>query len=62
MLQAVEYRFGAGETPPTPIEWLTDNGSCYTAHATRQFAGQLNLKPVTTHARTILKDAGRRSQ
>jgi putative transposase len=47
MMQAVEYRFGdAG--PPSEIEWLSDNGSCYTAAETRSFAKLLGLKPVTT--------------
>lgn len=27
MTQAVEYRFGPGQTVTQPIEWLTDNGS-----------------------------------
>jgi transposase InsO family protein len=30
MMQAVENRFGPDGKPPKPIEWLTDNGSCYT--------------------------------
>ena len=48
MMQAVEKRFGPNGKPLKPIEWLTDNGSCYTAAETRQFAKQLGLKPVTT--------------
>jgi transposase InsO family protein len=32
--------------PPQTIEWLTDNGSCYTAAETRSFAKQLGLNPV----------------
>lgn len=48
MIQAVEYRFGIGELPQKPVEWLTDNGSCYTAKDTRKFARGLNPKPVTT--------------
>jgi putative transposase len=48
MMQAVENRFGPNCKPPKPIEWLTDNGSCYTAAETRSFAKQLGLKPVTT--------------
>ena len=48
MMQAVESRFGPNGKPPKPIEWLTDNGSCYTAAQTRSFAKQLGLKPVTT--------------
>jgi putative transposase len=38
MVQAVEYRFGEGSTVQTPIEWLSDNGSCYTAIETITFA------------------------
>src|SRR3954464_15207221 len=42
MLEAVESRFGALQAP-APIEWLTDNGSAYTARQTRDFATALNL-------------------
>ena len=48
MMQAVEKRFGSNGKPPKTIEWLTDNGSCYTAAETRSFARQLGLKPITT--------------
>jgi putative transposase len=47
MMQAVDNRFGPNGKPPKPIEWLTDNGSCYTAAENRSFAKQLGLKPVT---------------
>lgn len=47
MLAAVEQRFGQAE-PAQPIEWLTDNGSPYVAHQTRQFARELGLTPLTT--------------
>lgn len=30
------------------VEWLPDNGSPYTAHETRVFAGQLNMAPCFT--------------
>ena len=39
MATAVETRFGAIETPH-PIEWLSDNGSPYTANETRLFGAQ----------------------
>jgi putative transposase len=52
MMQAVEYRFGPNRTAPTEIEWLSDNGSCYTAAETRSFARMLGLKPVTTPVRS----------
>ena len=48
MMQAVEYRFDAGNTPEKQIEWLTDNGYCYTAQETRKFAKAIGLKPLTT--------------
>jgi putative transposase len=48
MMQVVEKRFGSNGKPPKTIEWLTDNGSCYTAEETRSFAKELGLKPVTT--------------
>ncbi|MBX8718648.1 hypothetical protein HEQ57_26640, partial [Shigella sonnei] len=35
MLGAVERRFG-NDLPSSPVEWLTDNGSCYRANETRQ--------------------------
>lgn len=47
MLEAVEARFG-GVRAPHPVEWLSDNGSIYTAHDTRVFAAQLNLVPCFT--------------
>jgi putative transposase len=42
MLEAVETRFGSFRAPE-PVEWLSDNGSPYTALKTRRFAAQLNL-------------------
>ncbi|VUT23271.1 hypothetical protein SB6421_02639 [Klebsiella huaxiensis] len=47
MLRSVEKRFG-DRLPATPVQWLTDNGSEYTAHETRRFARELNLEPCTT--------------
>lgn len=47
MLAAVEQRFG-GELPDQPVEWLSDNGSAYTALETRNFAEELRLKPLNT--------------
>ncbi|MCG9027137.1 IS3 family transposase [Laribacter hongkongensis] len=47
MLEAVEKRLGL-DTPSAPIEWLSDNGSAYTAEVTRAFARMLGLEPVTT--------------
>jgi transposase InsO family protein len=42
MLEAVEKRF-ATIRAPHPVQWLSDNGSPYTAIGTRRFAMQLNL-------------------
>jgi putative transposase len=47
MLEAVETRFAALQAPHA-LEWLTDNGSPYTAKATRDFAMALNLVPCFT--------------
>src|SRR6476620_1341263 len=47
MLEAVESRFAAIQAPHAR-EWLTDNGSVYTAHETRAFATALNLVPCFT--------------
>ncbi|MBZ6954125.1 MULTISPECIES: DDE-type integrase/transposase/recombinase, partial [Klebsiella] len=47
MLRSVEKRFG-DRLPDTAVQWLTDNGSAYTAYETRRFARELNLEPCTT--------------
>ncbi|HBC7364356.1 TPA: IS3 family transposase [Klebsiella oxytoca] len=51
MLGAVERRFGS-ELPASPVEWLTDNGSCYRANETRQFARMLGLEPKNKAVRS----------
>ncbi|HIA5947188.1 TPA: IS3 family transposase, partial [Escherichia coli] len=51
MLGAVERRFG-NELPASPVEWLADNGSCYRANETRQFARMLGLEPKNTAVRS----------
>ena len=48
MTATVEHRFGRVNRLPRTIEWLSDNGSCYTARETRRFAREINLKPRTT--------------
>lgn len=51
MVDTVEYRFGAGTVQlPHPVEWLTDNGSCYTANETVAFGRSLGLLLCTTPA------------
>ena len=37
----------AARLPASPVEWLTDNGSCYRANETRQFAGCWDLNRRT---------------
>jgi len=51
MLEAVEKRFGAATTPQ-PIQWLSDNGSCYRAYETIEFAVRLGLVPCFTPVRS----------
>jgi hypothetical protein len=51
MLESVEKRFG-DQRPATPVQWLSDNGSAYTAEQTRLFARQIGLQPVTTPVRS----------
>ncbi len=48
MVATVEHRYGQVNRVPEPIEWLTDNGSCYTARKTRAFARGIGLIPRTT--------------
>lgn len=50
MQQAVAGRFGAGARPDAPIQWLSDNGSIYTALDTQITAERLHLVPITTPA------------
>ena len=51
MLESVEKRFGVLRVPH-PVEGLADNGSCYTAKDTRDFAAALNLKACFTPVRS----------
>jgi len=46
--ESIEYRFGTADRVPHRIEWLSDNGSAYTAHETRMFAASMGLLPCTT--------------
>jgi putative transposase len=48
MIESVERRFGLVNRLPLPIEWLSDNGSPYTAHETRRLAREIGLVPRTT--------------
>ncbi|WP_407216028.1 IS3 family transposase [Escherichia coli] len=51
MLGAVERRFG-NDLPSSPVEWLTDNGSCYRANETRLSARMLGLESKNTAVRS----------
>lgn len=42
MLETVGYRFGTQQVPKQ-LQWLTDNGSCYTAWETVAFGRSLGL-------------------
>jgi len=50
LVECVEYRFGPVLTLPHTIQWLTDNGSCYTARETVQSARGLGFEVCTTPA------------
>jgi putative transposase len=50
MQRAVTARFGEHERPDAPIQWLSDNGSIYTALDTLLTAERLHLVPITTPA------------
>jgi transposase InsO family protein len=51
MLESVERRF-TDRVVPHPIEWLSDNGSCYRAHETISFAQSIGLVPCFTPVRS----------
>ena len=48
MVEAIESRFGFVDELPHHIEWLSDNGSAYTAHETRAFATMMMGLEVRT--------------
>lgn len=50
MRRAVQARFGPGQRPDAPLQWLSDNGSIYTALDTQITAERLHLVPITTPA------------
>jgi transposase InsO family protein len=51
MLESVKKRFNDQQTP-NPVEWLSDNGSCYRAHETVSFAQSIGLVPCFTPVRS----------
>ncbi|KPO72198.1 transposase [Escherichia coli] len=52
MLGVVKYLFCNG-LPASPVEWLTDNGSCYRDNETRQFVRMLGLEPKNIAVRSL---------
>lgn len=52
IIQSLEHRFGAVARPPHPIEWLSDNGSCYRAYETIEFAAASSLLSRFTPVRS----------
>ena len=48
MAEAIEYRFGIVDQVPHRIQWLSDNGSAYTAYETIRFAKLMGLEVCTT--------------
>lgn len=52
MALAIDYRFGLVDEVPHTIEWLSDNGSSYTAYDTITFARLMGLEPCTTPYRS----------
>lgn len=51
MQESVEKRLG-DQTHATPVHWLSDSGSTYTAEQTRLPAQQIGSQPVTTPVRS----------
>lgn len=45
VITAVENRFGLVNTLPKPVEWLTDNGSCFIAKDTRSLLIDIGMEP-----------------
>ena len=48
MIESAEYRFGKLNRLPHAIQWLSDNGPCYTAHETVKFGRTLGFEICTT--------------
>ena len=61
MLAAVERRFAADHVPHA-VEHLSDNGSCYIAAETRDFARQRGLVPCFTPVRSPERREARMSE
>lgn len=52
VITAVEKRFGRINTLPKPIEWLTDNGSCFIAKDTKTLLLDIGMEPCSTPLRS----------
>jgi transposase InsO family protein len=52
MIESVQYRFNGVAHTRHPIEWLSDNGSCYRAHETQRFAHEPGPVPCFTPVRS----------
>ena len=50
MAESVEYRFGCVDKLPHKIQWLSDNGPCYTSRDTVNFGRELGFEICTTPA------------
>ncbi|MGZ2478785.1 putative transposase [Sinorhizobium medicae] len=52
VITAVENRFGRINMLSEPIEWLTDNGSCFIAKDTASLLRDIGMEPCTTPVRS----------
>src|SRR6185312_12445108 len=52
MVESVEARFGPLARLPHAVEWLSDNGSCYTATETISFAKDMGFISCFTPVRS----------
>ncbi|WP_143531684.1 IS3 family transposase [Xaviernesmea oryzae] len=52
VITAVENRFGRINMLPQPIEWLTDNGSCFIARDTKSLLRDIGMQPCSTPLRS----------
>ena len=48
MTECMQYRFGPVSCLPKKIQWLSDNGPCYTARSTVEFGRELGFEVCTT--------------
>ena len=50
MVESIEARFGKIDKLPNPVQWLSDNGPCYTANETIVTGRMLGFEVCTTPA------------